>query len=184
MPKSGLAVTLRHGTEVQVARTQGSDVLNYKYQLPFAFSADRVTAEYQADGRLLVRLLRPSAPSAGQNEVAIASYIQGAGLNGPPRLQIDIKETKDKLLLRTMPSKFAEEVVVKLRDGKVVVWECKHIEDDIVGQQIVTATQTLKLPFEVSAAACSVVQHGAEGATTEILKPTGGAAEVPIHIQG
>jgi len=50
-------------------------------------------------------------------------------------------------------------------------------------EKIITATQTIKLPFEVEPSTIRVELHGTEGATTKVPKPTGSDFEADIEIK-
>jgi len=96
---------------------------------------------------------------------------------------VDIKETKEFFFLRAMPSKFIEDVMHKLKDKKILIWECRHTIEDEEARKIITATQTIKLPFEVDHSTIRVELHGTEGATTKVPKPTATDFEAEIELK-
>lgn len=178
--RASLSVILRNGAELVINRASGSQ---QKYELPFAYTADRVTARFTADEHLIIKLHKPrETKSTGDVDLAAFRMVPKSLSE---RVQIDIKETHTHLLLTTLPSKWDEQVTVRLRDGKVLLWETKHNVEDQEGLKSVTATQSLKLPFEVSPAAVQVtVLPNDAGAVTQLIKPlagTVGDVAIPIN---
>jgi len=178
--RSSLSVVLRNGTELVVNRANQAQ---FKFELPFAYTPERVTARMSSDEKLIVKLHKPRE-SSNSGEVSLSQF-RMVPKSMSERVQIDIKETHSHLLLTTLPSKWDEQVTVKLRDGKVLLWETKHNVEDEEGLKSVTATQSLKLPFEVSPAAVQItVLPNDAGAVTQLVKPlvgTVGDVNVPIN---
>jgi len=181
-PKQNISVKLKKGTELHVVKVSAGKTSDFCYQLPFAFAPDRVTAEYHSDSRVVVKLLK-SIQSTVTGEDILAQFTMTTRNPGVNSVTVDIKETKEFFFLRAMPSKFIEDVVHKLKDKKVLIWECKHTIEDEESRKIITATQTIKLPFEVEPSTIRVELHGTEGATTKVPKPTGSDFEADIEIK-
>jgi len=181
-PKQNVSVKLKKGIELHVIKVSSGKTSDFCYQLPFAFAADRVTAEYHSDTRIIVKLLK-SIQSSVTGEDILAQFTMTTLNPSASSVSVDIKETKEFFFLRAMPSKFTEDVVHKLKDKKVLIWECKHTIEDEDARKIITATQTIKLPFEVDPSTIRVELHGTEGATTKVPKPTGSDFEADIEIK-
>jgi hypothetical protein len=188
--KSALAVFLINGTEMKISRKEKTDAeekaFNFRYELPFAFRSDLVSAEYNPNStRLMVKLLKSVSNSSGV-EVVVNKWEMQASATGDEKIKIDIKETRDSIILNCVPSKYNEDITLKLRDNKVVVWECKRtIPEPDGSKKIITATQSLKLPFEAGISAFRHVQQpGSQVQSTELQKPlaagTPGEVQIPI----
>lgn len=117
-----------------------------------------------------VPTLASAAPTASftatEGELNIANFVLGANGNAP-RVELDLGESRLVVQVKILPSKYASELQVLVKNENVLEVVSKHIDE---GGNHVVSTRTASLPTVITPSNFQIVSQTPQGITLKINK--------------